>query len=159
MAVHDKHHAWVAEAAFSEARIREMENELEHHVFVATTSMAWSHWCIALQKGSPLRHVFNARIGWMWSTGILRHIKSHYFEQEAHPVYNTVSPVKLCNTKACFWIWFLGLLVASTACAVEVVWGRRRKRRLVRTSESKRIARIRARWRVPRIIFVKGKNV
>lgn len=61
-AVREKGYAWVAEAAFTGARIRAIESETKrHHYFVARTSMSSSQWCIALHKGSPFLDIFNTK--------------------------------------------------------------------------------------------------
>ncbi|XP_077486187.1 uncharacterized protein LOC144097322 [Amblyomma americanum] len=58
LAVQRRRAAWVAEAAFGGARIREARL---HGVSVAGTSMAVSRWCMAVAKGSPLLPLFDRK--------------------------------------------------------------------------------------------------
>ncbi|XP_077552372.1 uncharacterized protein LOC144166757 [Haemaphysalis longicornis] len=108
--------AWMAEAAFGGARIREQRLQ---GLAVARTSMAASRWCLALGKGSPLLPHFDRKILQLWSHGLIDRLKKAYFHGEPMPAPEPTRPLTLANCKASFWMWFLGLLLASAACVCE----------------------------------------
>ncbi|KAL1452296.1 hypothetical protein MTO96_043851 [Rhipicephalus appendiculatus] len=107
---------WMAEAAFGGARIREARMD---GLSVASTSMAVSRWCIGLRQGSPLVPLFNRKILQLWSHGLIEHLRKTYFHADPVPPPDSSQVLTLGNCKALFWMWFLGLMVASAACILE----------------------------------------